>query len=71
MRQSVTIIWQDEDGKRSRMIFRQNGELEDVNMIVKDMDPAEAVKLLMLIGSLSQQAIQNIATMKNDSRSVN
>lgn len=71
MKQSVVIIFQDEEGKRSRMVFRQGGEMEDINMIVKDLDPSEAVKLLMLVGNLATLAVQNIATMKNDSRSVN
>lgn len=71
MKQTCTIIWSDEDGKRSRIVFRQGGEMEDVNMIVKEMDPAEAVKLLMLVKGLADQAVQQIATMANDSRSVN
>ncbi len=68
MRQKLIVIHQDEHGKRGRVVFIQRGELEPMGFEAQNLDPQEVVKLCMLMHSLADVCIQNLATAKNEGK---
>ena len=66
MRQKLIVIHQDETGKRGRVTFTQGAELEPMKFTANGLEPSEVVKLCMLMHSLADVCIQNLATAKNE-----
>lgn len=71
MRQKLTIIHQDENGNRNRVVITQPDEFSDMQMEVQGLAPDEVMRLMMLLRNLSEHIMVETANKARNERTVN